>query len=157
MEILLSEAEKWVKPKRSKIYDDARKGILSTKKDTRRGNRKVVDTAELQRVYGNIQNPQNTTVDSNTHDNARPQIDTSTLIENLEDQVKDLKEQLKIANEREKILIEEKTKILNLFANEQKKTEQLMITTTQKTTLWNRIFNTKSINTNQKILSKTQK
>ena len=57
MKILLSEAENWVKAGRTKIYDDARKGRLSTEKDPHRGNRKVVDTAELERVYGKIRNP----------------------------------------------------------------------------------------------------
>lgn len=57
MKILLSEAENWVKAGRSKIYDDARKGVLSTEKDPTRGNKKIVDTAELERVYGKIRNP----------------------------------------------------------------------------------------------------
>ena len=58
MKILLSEAENWVKAGRSKIYDDARKGVLSTEKDPHRGNRKVVDVSELERVYGKIRNPE---------------------------------------------------------------------------------------------------
>ena len=58
MKIGLSEVEKWVDVGRSKIYKDARKGILSNTKDPQRGNRKVVDVAELQRVYRKIQNPQ---------------------------------------------------------------------------------------------------
>lgn len=54
----LSQAENWVIPGLSKIYDDAHNGIFSTEKDLIRGNKKVVDTAELERVYGGIRNPE---------------------------------------------------------------------------------------------------
>ena len=33
LKILLSEAENWVEAGRSKIYEDARKGLISTEKD----------------------------------------------------------------------------------------------------------------------------
>ena len=56
--ILLSEAENWIEAGRSKIYDDVRKGRLSTEKDLHRGKRKFVDTAELESVYGKIRNPE---------------------------------------------------------------------------------------------------
>lgn len=46
LKTLLSEAENWVEAGRSKIYDDARKGLISTEKDPTCGNKKVVDTAE---------------------------------------------------------------------------------------------------------------
>ena len=62
MKILLSAAKNWVKAGRSKIYDDARKGLISTEKDPTRDNRKVVDVSELERVYGKIRNP-----DENPH------------------------------------------------------------------------------------------
>ena len=58
MKILLSVAENWVEAGRTKIYEDARKGRLSTEKDPHRGNRKVVDTAELKSVYQKIRNPE---------------------------------------------------------------------------------------------------
>ena len=58
MKIRLSEAENWVKAGRSTIYEDARKGVLSTQKDPTRGNKKVVDVSELERVYGKIRNPE---------------------------------------------------------------------------------------------------
>ena len=50
MKILLSEAQNWCSASRSKVYADAREGLLSTEKDPHRGNKKVVDTAELERV-----------------------------------------------------------------------------------------------------------
>lgn len=50
MKILLSEAQNGVDAGRSKIYADAHKGVLSTEKDPTRGNKKIVDTAELERV-----------------------------------------------------------------------------------------------------------
>ena len=71
MKILLSEAENWVKAGRSKIYADARKGVLSTEKDPRRGNKKIVDTAELERVYGKIRNPDENPQQTETNGNGR--------------------------------------------------------------------------------------
>ena len=37
MKILLSKAENWVEPGRSKIYEDTRKDLFSTEKDPSRG------------------------------------------------------------------------------------------------------------------------
>ena len=83
MKILLSEAENWVKAGRSKIYDDARKGLISTEKDPTRGNKKIVDMAELESVYGKIQNPDENPLRTETNGNGRyliprdPSVDTS--------------------------------------------------------------------------------
>ena len=40
MKILLSEAHNWCDASRSKIYNDARDGLISTEKDPHRGNKK---------------------------------------------------------------------------------------------------------------------
>ena len=83
LKILLSEAENSVEAGRSKIYEDARKGLLSTEKDLTRGNKKIVDTAELERVYGKIWNPDENPQRTETNDNGRyllprdPSVNTS--------------------------------------------------------------------------------
>ena len=71
MKILLSEAENWVEAGRTKIYDDARKGRFSTEKDPFLGNKKVVNTAELERVYGKIRNPEENPQRTETNGNGR--------------------------------------------------------------------------------------
>ena len=53
--ILVSEALKLVPVKKTALYSDIKKGVLSAEKDSR--GRKVVDTAELERVYGTLKNP----------------------------------------------------------------------------------------------------
>ena len=125
MKILLSEAENWVKPGRSKIYDDARKGLLSTEKDPTRGNKKVVDTAELARVYGKIHNPADNPQKSDT-DNSGQQIDPSILLQAYENQIQDLRKQLDLAGERETALISEKAKLLDLLSAEKDEKRALM-------------------------------
>ena len=109
MKIPLSEANQWCNASRSKIYDDARHGILSTEKDAGRGNRKVIDVAELERVYGQVRNP-----DESETDSTGQQISTETLIQSYENRIHDMQKQLDLANGRETALITEKGKLLDL-------------------------------------------
>ncbi len=120
MKILLSEAENWVKPGRSKIYDDARKGLLSTEKDPTRRNKKVVDIAELQRVYGEIHNPADNPRESDT-DTSGQQIDLFILLQAYENQIQDLRKQLELASERETTLIDEKANSWIYYLRRKKK------------------------------------
>lgn len=120
MKILLSEAENRVKSGRSKIYDDARKGLLSIEKDPTRGNKKVVDTAELQCVYGEIHNPADNPRESNT-DTSGQQIDLFILLQAYENQIQDLRKQLELANERETTLIDEKANSWIYYLRRKKK------------------------------------
>ena len=71
MKILRSEAENWVEAGRSKIYEDARKGLISTEKYPHRGNKKIVDVLELERVYGKIRNPDENPQRTETNNNGR--------------------------------------------------------------------------------------
>ena len=109
MKLLLSEAHNWCNASRSKIYDDARHGILSTEKDAGRGNRKVIDVAELERVYGQIRNP-----DESETDGTGQQISTETLIQSYENRIQDLQKQLALANQREETLTTEKSRLLDV-------------------------------------------
>ena len=93
MKILLSEAHNWVFPGRSKVYADASAGLFSTEKDPTRGNKKVVDTAELERVYGKIRNPAETP--QRTEANADGHfISTTELVQSYENRIHDLQAQL---------------------------------------------------------------
>ena len=109
MKILLSEAHNWCNASRSKIYDDARQGILSTEKDAGRGNKKVIDIAELERVYKKVRNPEESETDADGQ-----QISTETLIQSYENRIQDLQTQLELANGRETALITEKGRLLDL-------------------------------------------
>ncbi len=53
--ITISEALKLVSVKKTALYADIKKGVLSADLDNR--GRKVVDTAELERVYGQLNTP----------------------------------------------------------------------------------------------------
>ena len=125
MKILLSEAENWVKAGRSKIYDDARKGLISTEKDPTRGNKKVVDTAELQRVYGEIQNP----TDNPQRNPQRTKTDdgglSDQLVQQYENRIQDLQTQLAHANDRETALLADKSKLLDLLSAEKDEKREL--------------------------------
>lgn len=122
MKILLSEAHNWCSASRSKVYADAREGLLSTEKDPHRGNKKVVDTAELERVYGRIHNPAETEKNGDgLH------LDDEKLIQSYENRIQDLQKQLDLASERETALISEKSQLLDLTDRLQRQTETLML------------------------------
>ena len=125
MKILLSEAENWVESGRTKIYDDARKGRLSTEKDPHRGNRKVVDVSELERVYGKIRNPDENPQRTETNGDGR-YISTDELVESYENRIQDLEQQLARATDRETALMDEKSKLLDLLTAEKEEKRALM-------------------------------
>ena len=125
MKILLSEAENWVKAGRTKIYEDARKGLISTEKDPHRGNRKVVDVSELERVYGKLRNPDENPQRTQTNGNGR-YISTDELVESYENRILDLEQQLTRATDRETALMDEKSKLLDLLTAEKEEKRALM-------------------------------
>ena len=53
--VTVSEALKLVPVKKTALYGDIKKGVLSAETDNR--GRKIVDTAELHRVYGSLEAP----------------------------------------------------------------------------------------------------
>ena len=122
MKILLSEAQNWVKAGRSKIYADAHKRVLSTEKDPTRGNKKVVDTAELERVYGMIRNPEE------NPQRTEPDADglTEKLIQSYENRIVDLQNQLTLVHDRETTLLADKSKLLDLLSAEKEEKRALM-------------------------------
>ena len=82
--ITVAEALKLVPVKKTALYSDIKKGILSAETDSR--GRKVVDPAELERVYGHLKIPnpngtpdgtKRTTADNNGRVNGKEQTDTN--------------------------------------------------------------------------------
>ena len=125
MKILLSEAHSWVTPSRSAIYDDAKKGVLSTELH-RNGRWKVVDVAELQRVYGKVTDPNESPKDSEINPSGRHP-DTEKLIQSYQAQIQQLTTQLERSHSREQHLIER-------LKDEQQKTRMLLPQPAEKRT-----------------------
>ena len=121
MKIPLSEAHQHVQTSRSTVYDDAKNGTLSTEQDPKRGNRKLVDMAELDRVYGLRKTPK----DSETDVTGQP-IAPELLIKSYENRIQDLNRQLNLSNQRETTLTAEKSQLLNMLSVEQEKTRLLL-------------------------------
>ena len=134
--ILMREAEALVPVKRAALYWHAKEGKISTSKNAQ--GKTVVDVAELQRFYGNInqngngahtetdettereQNgqPETAKIEVNGQHETQPQ--TQEVIELLKSQLSDMKTELADAKDRE-------TRLLSLLENEQEKTRLLML------------------------------
>ena len=136
--ISIAEALKLVDVSKTTLYRDLKENKLSSTTDAK--GKKVIDTAELERFYGQLKSPsvngagnngnsqsdpteQNGT-DGNPESDSLEQngtVDGSpTVIAVLEDQVALLKSQLECERE-------EKVKLLDMLAMEQEKTKLLML------------------------------
>ena len=132
--------------KKTALYGDINKGVLSAEKDSR--GRKVVDTAELERVYGTLKNPnttesktehsgQNRTVLEKVNGTALTEADThgnANEVSVLKAQVELLTESLERSEQRAEELKEDKKEIGERLAEahkmlsaEQEKTRLLML------------------------------
>lgn len=141
--ITVSEALELVPVKKTALYSDIKKGVLSAELDHR--GRKIVDTAELERVYGPLKTPntngkQNGTERTETNgtgktngnasevDALKGQVELlTTSLEKAETRAEELKADKKELGERlaeaHKMLSaeQEKTKVLMLSAAPEKK------------------------------------
>ncbi len=108
--IPISEAVRMTGVSESTIRCDIRSGKLSSEKDEK-GHR-CIDTAELDRVYGNLTPPP---------ERQMTEHDSQKVIAILENQVADLQKQLELSNDRETVLIDEKSKLLDLLSAEKDK------------------------------------
>ena len=151
--ITISEALNIVPVKKTALYSDIKKGVLSAETDNR--GRKVVDTAELERVYGTLKNP-NTNGKANgtqrTETNGtgkvngteRTEADTSGNVSEvsvLKAQVELLTESLERSEKRAEELKEDKKELgerlaeaHKMLSTEQEKTRLLMLPAPKKKT-----------------------
>ena len=114
MKIPLSQAHTYLSAvSRSKTYADEAAGVLTATKDPSRGNQKVVDIAELERVYGKVSDPNENPQDSETNGTGT-QIDVEVLIQSYENRIQTLETQLELANQRETTLNTEKLRLLDM-------------------------------------------
>lgn len=112
--VTISEAVGLTGVSESTIRRDIKSGKVSSEKDEK-GHRRI-DTAELHRVYGITQPPESPVAD---HDREK-------VIAVLENQVADLQKQLELSNDRETMLIDEKSKLLDLLSLEKEEKRALM-------------------------------
>lgn len=113
--IPISEAVRMTGVSESTIRCDIRSGKLSSEKDEK--GYRCIDTAELDRVYGNLTPPP---------ERQMTEHDSQKVIAILENQVADLQKQLELSNDRETVLIDEKSKLLDLLSAEKEKKKTLM-------------------------------
>lgn len=113
--ISISEAVGMTGVSESTIRRDIKSGKVSSEKDEK-GHRRI-DTAELQRVYGDLTPPPERQVAEH---------DSQKVITVLENQVADLQKQLELSNDRETALIDEKSKLLDLLSAEKDEKRALM-------------------------------
>ena len=97
----------------SKIRRDIKSGKVFSEKDEK-GHRRI-DTAELDRVYGNLTPPERQDAEH----------DSQKVIAVLENQVADLQKQLELSNDRETALIDEKSQLLDLLSAEKAEKREL--------------------------------
>ena len=136
--ISIAEALKLVDVSKTTLYRDLKENKLSSTTDAK--GKKVIDTAELERFYGQLNSPSvngagnngNSQSDPTEHNgtDGKPASDNSehngtvdgspAVIAVLEDQVAVLKSQLECERE-------EKVKLLDMLAMEQEKTKLLML------------------------------
>ena len=114
----VSEAVKTYPVTQASLYRDLKKGVLSF--DYNAKNVKVIDVAELQRVYGNPSENTEQFIKNDSHAFSIRDNENQQKIATLEKQVQELKEQ--ITAERA-----EKAKLIDLADRLQRQTEQLML------------------------------
>ncbi len=128
----VSKAIEMFEVSQSGIYRDMDNGTISFEKDER--GKKVIDIAELQRVYelredGNSQKEKTgengNTLHHEMEENGKPE--NGAVVAVLEQQVEILKEQLADAKSREEKMGTERQKLLDMLSTEQEKTKLLML------------------------------
>lgn len=116
--LTVSEAVKTFPVTKASLYRDLKKGVLSFEYNAK--NVKVIDVAELQRVYGNPTERTDQFIKNDSHALSVRDNENQQKIAMLEKQVQELKDQ--ITAERA-----EKAKLLDLADRLQKQTEILML------------------------------
>lgn len=107
--LTIVEAVKVIPVSESKLRRDLKSGVLSC--STSKNGRKVIDTAELERVYGLLTATETEKNDTGGHD-------TAEILAIKDTQIADLKAQLHIATT-------EKTKLLDLLSAEKEEKREL--------------------------------
>lgn len=106
----IKQAVKVIPVSESSLRRAIKNGDVSSEKDDR--GRRLIDTAELIRVYGELSN-------ESVNGSQMNSVDTSKIVDLLEEQVSDLKSQLEKSTERE-------SKLMDMLKTEQEKTKLML-------------------------------
>lgn len=128
--LTVSEAVKAYPVTQASLYRDLKKGVLSFAYNAK--NVKVIDVAELQRVYGNPSENTEQFIKNDSHSLSVRDNENQQKIATLEKQVQELKEQ--ITAERT-----EKAKLIDLADRLQRQTEVLMLPNPASPNLFQRV------------------
>ena len=116
--ITIIEAVKLIPVSESTLRRDLASGKVSSEKDAR--GRRVIDPAELRRVYGELAMPdESQPVSESRQPLSKTGHDTSEILALKDNQITDLQKQLEKAEMRETALIDEKAKLLDLLSDTQ--------------------------------------
>ena len=116
----------------STLRRDMRAGRVSYTKDDK--GKVLFDTAELARAYGELNSPDIPDEQSmNGHDTV---VDNDKVVQLLENQVADLKTQLEKAEQRENMLIKEKSQLLNMYNEERLERRALQPPPKKRRSFW---------------------
>ena len=123
--LTITEAVKVIPVSESKLRRDLKAGVVSCEVDEK--GKKRFDPSELARVYGQIDLPENNgQVKESNPPLSETGHDSKEILAMKDNQIADLKAQLEKAEMRETMLIDEKSKILDLLAAEKDEKRALM-------------------------------
>ena len=116
--VSLQQAVKMTEKSESTLRRDVKKGKVSAERDAR-GHLKF-DVSELQRAYGELKSTGDDAKSAEQdNDNAMTGHDKAEIISIKDNQIADLQKQLEKAEMRETALIDERSKLLDLFAEKE--------------------------------------
>ena len=120
--LTIIEAVKLIPVSEATLRRNIASGKVSSEKDAR--GRRVIDTAELERAYGALNNPAD---DDKENDKGMTEHDRDAILAIKDNQIADLQNQLERAELREDALTAEKSKLLELVSRMQEQNEILTL------------------------------
>lgn len=131
--VTIREAAKLVKPDESTIYRHVRTGKIAS--ETNPQGKKVIDTAELQRFYGEIKTATPEITNGNHQQIPHPANDEIVAL---------LESKIELLTEQNQDLKKDKDRLMEMLSVEQEKTKMLMLPTPKEEakpiSIWKRIF-----------------
>lgn len=128
--LTVSEAIKTYPVTQASLYRDLKKGVLSFERNVK--NVKVIDVAELQRVYGNPSENTDPILKNDSHALSMRDNENQQKIATLEKQVQELRDQITVERA-------EKAKLIDLADRLQRQTEVLMLPKPDSPNLFQRV------------------
>ena len=123
--LTITQAARAIPFSESKLRRDMKAGEVSFEVDEK--GKKFFDTSELRRLYGELTLPaENGQVNDTSEKLSETGHDSPKIVDLLENQITDLKAQLALSHQRETVLIDERSKLLDLLSAEKEEKRALM-------------------------------